>query len=128
MTRAGRIEPFRRYVREVADRMGLKDWLFHIHDEPTESSEAAAEIYPTFGRKVATIHFSDRFLDDSPEAQREIVCHELIHCHFNAACQVADRLEEVLHEVFIMEIEYGVDGLASVIARGMPLPTAPERK
>lgn len=120
-----------KYVRTVADRMGLRDWVFTIEAEEAEDG-AVAQVDQTHGQKHANIWFADVFFTKEAAMQRHIVVHELVHCHLAPAqhmifgSYLRDELGNGRYDVFEgtwrMNLEYGVDGLAAVIAEGMPLP------
>lgn len=108
--------------RLLADALALRDWNFVVSPEPC-APRFNARIEPTFGRKLATLHVRADFLCLAPHEQRHALTHELLHCHFAPACDVA---REVLPKralgAFIVNLEYGVDGLADALAPLLPLP------
>jgi hypothetical protein len=117
------------YVRWVADELELRDWTINLSAElPPEGCHAL--VTSTYGRKLATIKFEDDFRSLDPEQQRHTVVHELVHCHLESATNIVlNDLEEYLGKTadqvfwngFKRQIEYGVDGIASAIAKHMPL-------
>lgn len=128
-------EELTRYIRWVANEMELRDWTIEVLRTPSEEGTYAT-IFPTFGRKIATLKLDPNFRTYDAEIQRHTIVHELVHCHLEpAANMVYKDLEEYLGKQtdqvfwngFKRQIEYGVDGLASAIAKHMPLiewPTA----
>lgn len=123
-----RIEDERRlswqdYFREVADRMRLKDWTVEVMPDPPADSDALAEVVCTYGRLWATVRLGDSFLVRSPEEQRHVVVHELVHCHTDLAARVAlEAMPEPVKDVFRRLKEHETDALAAVLAPHMPLP------
>lgn len=118
-----------RYVRWVANEMGLRDWTIEVsHDRAP--SDCNAFVTNTYGRKLATIRFCSDFRTLSPEDQRHTVAHELVHCHLESATNmVLNDLEECLGKPadrvfwssFKRQMEYGVDALAAAYAKHLPL-------
>lgn len=124
------------YVWSLKDAMGLRDWIVHVVSYPpvSDERECHAVIHPEDGKHEATVKFDADFLDEDPEEQRYIVCHELIHCHLNQVqWQVEDDLPTLLglsaHQAFFSSftrnVETAVDSMARAWAELLPLP--PER-
>lgn len=118
-----------RYVRHVADLMELRDWTVELGREPTPDG-IAGRCNIVYGRKLARIGVASDFRDDDPESQRQTIAHELVHCHLDSAYNmVQNDLEDLLGKpadtVFLLgykrQMEYGVDALASAIAKHLPL-------
>lgn len=121
-----RRQRFAPYLRRLADLLGLKDWHVRIADEAADAC-ADASIEWTYGRKRARVWLGEHFLDDTPEGQRHTLAHELIHCHFGPAWDIAvEGLADAAASPFRRLAEYAVDGLADAIAPLLPLPDAPE--
>ena len=119
-----RRQAFAPYVRDLADRLRLRDWTIYVRDDPPHDGECIASIHCVEGRKVANIRFNDPFLDDSPEDQRHTIVHELLHCHVNGAWDYAvdTFATEDARRAFRRLAETAVDGLADAIAPLLPLP------
>jgi hypothetical protein len=133
---------FERYVRYIADQMGLRDWTLKIDIGPcdakhTEGFEWGASCSPVPGRKQATLKFaSERFTEDTRDELRQTVVHELVHCHFYGVWDTVrqDALnliaEQDAYDVLIAGVrrhmEYGVDAVADAIAPRMPLIAWPK--
>lgn len=118
-----------RYVRNVGNMLGLRDWTFLIDHQP-ETGEALASITPTYGRKLASIQFCANWPNLEPETQRHAVVHELIHVHLaGARGYVYHALPSLLGEAawsafesaYRQQDELAVDGIADSIAAGFPL-------
>lgn len=117
---------FEPYLRALADLLALKDWRFVIKDENPADRDAAASTCIWYGRKRATIRFSEEFLRESEENQRHTSAHELIHCHLDTLERLATREVESgdLIRPIRLALELAVDGLADAIAPFLPLPGA----
>lgn len=117
-----------KYVASIAAEFGLRDWTFDFPNGPC-SDHALAEVDCTYGRKRAAIRFSTDWMGLSPEEQRHVVVHELIHVHFAQANQAArDGFEalgrdagKIANDAYSVGHEYGVDGLADAIDSHFPL-------
>lgn len=118
-----------RYVRHVANLLGLRDWTFEVSHSPA-SSDAYASIEPTFGRKVATLDFCANWPDLEPAIQRHAIVHELIHAHLaGLQTYVYHALPTLLGEAawsafesaYRQQNELATDGLADGIAASFPL-------
>jgi len=119
-------EPSRRqkwlpYVRDLADRLALRDWRVVIADDAPDGSDAIASVYCCPGRKYATIRFGDVFFSDDRADQRHSIVHELVHAHLGAYVAAVERLSND-DKTLRMLMEYAVDGLADAIAPLVPIP------
>lgn len=118
-----------RYIRSVADEMGLRDWTLHLLREPCDE-DCNAQTHMVYGRRTAHIRVSEGFRDREPEGIRQTVVHELTHLHFAAATSQAEldlegHLGAQAHGVFWngwqRNFEYGIDATAVALAPHMPL-------
>lgn len=133
--------PLQAYVRDLADRLGLRDWTIRIDKEPA-SDGACAEIQCLSGQKRAILALGKNFYtpEDCDTAgeiadwQRHTLVHELVHCHLASARQsVEDALDALAKPkasdaVFVsidLQLEYATDAVADVVAPLMPLPNLP---
>jgi hypothetical protein len=115
--------PFALYLRELADLIGLRDWTIRLEDVAPSNPDVTAAISCIYGRRLAHIRLSDSFLDDGPEEQRATCIHELLHCHFDPASEIAlESLPEAVQPSFRRMFEYGIDATAYGCAHGFPLP------
>ncbi len=71
----------KRYTAKLAKLMGLSEWTIHVSTDPPEDNESAAEVYCVYGRKYALIRLSVNYYRCSATEQRQVICHELLHCH-----------------------------------------------
>jgi hypothetical protein len=116
------------YIRWVADRMELRDWEFKLEHEPA-AEDCDAEIRITYGRKLALIYFNSGFREYDAARQAHTVAHEPVHCHLEPACNMVQndlekhlsrQADQLFWDAFKRQIEYGVDSLASAIAKSLP--------
>jgi hypothetical protein len=117
------------YIRWVANEMELRDWRFELMRNPCGDDNLAV-IHPVYGQKHATLYVCKNFRElDSPR-QREVIAHELVHCHLAALqSQLEDDLRPALGEhtysLFFAaakrNIEYATNGLEMAIAKHLPL-------
>lgn len=123
-----------KYVRSMADTLGLKDWTITISPDPVEkSANASAQVTCPAGAKIADIEFGADFASKSREEQRWTVVHELVHLHFEPMALMTEEVAKktmspeagsVFSAAFIHELEYGVDGVAVAVSPLLPLPPA----
>lgn len=118
-----------RYIRHVADMMGLRDWSFELSHNPADG-EAYASIVTTYGRKVAVIEVCPNWPNLDPKVQRHSIVHELVHAHLGGLKNyVYHALPSLLGEAswsafesaYRMHDELATDGIADGIAAGFPL-------
>lgn len=124
----GKQDRWTRYVEDLADALELRDWKIVFHLEPPSDPDAIGHCLPAYGRKVATIRVTP---DLDREELRHTIVHELLHCHTDPAVQLVQQdLEELIEErvdrtfwfSFRRAFEYGVDGIATALAKHLPLP------
>lgn len=126
-----------RYVRWVADEMGLRDWHFDLDVEPPDDPEmyegqqrAFADVCPTPGRRHAKMRFCEDFrFGLTADQQRMAVVHELVHCHLAALqhqceCDLDPLLGRPAITVFFngfrRNLEYAVDGITAALTPHFP--------
>jgi hypothetical protein len=127
---------WKKYIRQVADLMHLKDWKFVLDKEPANPNNGA-EMDSVFGRKEVHIRLSPTWAAFTPKQQRYYVVHEITHTYFEPMdhhlCGKMKRAMsttdlEAWHEDYMLPFEYGIDDSARTIARGMPLPAVGQVK
>lgn len=129
-----------RYIRGIADRLGLKDWDLRLSRESC-ADDFGATIHTWYGQKRATIYLKiDLYRQSHAEArddQRRNIVHELLHCQFEmfeenrrVAAKFDDRTErEKLQDAFdARAIELVIDNLATVWARFFELPAGSDAR
>lgn len=119
------------YLRDLADRLELRDWTVRFLHEPCDDG-ALAECCVTYGRKWVDVQVCRQFLDMPAGEQRHTLVHELVHCHFDAvegvmrdarrADAVPKRAARLIGEAQRRAIEHGVDAVAEALAAHMPMP------
>lgn len=116
------LDRWRAYVRDVADRMGLKDWVVEVPGAPSVG-RSDASVVMVYGRKLARIGLPDSIRHEPAEEQRNTIVHELVHLHFAPMDGMAeDWLDAGQYKAFLRMFEYGVDAMAAALAPHMPLP------
>lgn len=111
------------YVRELADRMQLRDWTISVVPNEPPGEKALADILRTKGRRDARLRLSEQFLRESEEEQRDTIVHELIHMHGAVVDSfLVDKLNDDW-QTFSTLREYETDALAAAVASLMPLPS-----
>lgn len=117
------------YLRDLCDRMGLRDWTPVVFEDHADDGYGA-QVQCTYGRKRFKVRFACGFDHLDPEEQRETCVHELLHAHWGAMDQVIydtrqsqnkdwmHRLADTIH----LHHEYGIDAVANVLSPFMPLP------
>lgn len=138
-----------KYVREVADEMGLRDWHFNVF-QMDEIPEGGLQHHkgdgllgvggctPITGAKRANITFREDFREKTDaEDQREIVVHELTHCHVAQLREFArtgflDHVTQTTYDAFMFGYdlvwEFTVDGIARPWSQNFPLIPWPTEK
>src|SRR5688500_7921750 len=122
-----------RYVRDVADRLGLRDWEIRLRRTPCEDGNGAS-VTVVYGRRLATMELCADFVTISADDRRHNITHELIHCHMDQCYVILRQLERtfgqavysVIREVQHEAIEQATDALATVIAPTMPACELPQ--
>lgn len=119
-----------KYLRKLADVMGLRDWDIQLVDDAPSDGGAAASIWVVYGRKRAEVRFTHDWSANTPEQLRYYAVHELVHCHLDGGFEVVNNLEltigKPLHAVtwnFMKDhIEHATDGIAMAWAETLPVP------
>jgi len=118
-----------RYCNDVLPLMHLTQWTIKVSaDIPSDDSWADIEVSPNLWE--ATIRISADFFQESPESQRRILAHELLHVHHSAIERAINSLEgilgsqafELLDKLWDTETERAADSLSFVVAGILPLP------
>lgn len=119
-----------KYVIYVAAHIGLRDWTINILREPPDDDGHAATVSCVYGRKIANVRFSVDWMTQTPEEQRHVVIHELLHVHTDGALTLVEETLPTLlgmpafkafQEAYRRENEHAVDAIASVIEEFIPL-------
>lgn len=124
-----------RYIRWIADEMGLRDWHFEVYFEKPKLKDqddaiCIASCKPTVGRKIAELVIDPMIRKADSEDIRQTIVHELVHCHFfgmwdSIRRDLLSQMSQDSYDLFTSNVErhmeYGVDAVADAIAKGMPL-------
>ena len=129
-------ERFTYYIRDLADRVGLKDWRLVLLDEMPANADRAAECHPVYGRRFAQLRFSDDWATNDPDQLRRYVVHELLHCHFEPLDWVVNNTQpglgnhafDIVHAAFVDALEVCLDAIATEWAETLPLPVMAKPK
>lgn len=124
------------YVRQLADLLGLRDRDVIVERDPPNDAEALAYIWCHADAVNAHIYLSRDFLNQlTPERQRCVIAHELLHIHttpYDAQVRwMLDHLPQneltaALPTLVRTEVERLTDRLAYVVAPFLPLPSQAE--
>jgi hypothetical protein len=133
----------RRYCRDLADALELRDWTVMVTvAEPDSPARAdgkrwAASSESTPGRKFVELTFAPDVREWRLEALRSTVAHELIHAHFQPLVEIlredlyghlGKQAYELVNDGATRWLEYGVDAMADATAKHLPLIEWPEPK
>ena len=124
-----RITQVRRYVEEAQGALGLLDLTVKVTDEQApEDTYADIQVHPE--APEATIRVAHGFWALTPDEQRRVIVHELLHIHMAAMVNLKDDLEKTLgttaFDIFDAAFERAhertTDKLARLMAPLLPLP------
>lgn len=118
------------YVDQCKDMLGLRDWkiIYKVCEEPAKDAEA--DIAPHHG-KIAHLRLNKSFFTFSPEYQRNVICHELLHIHLMGIddCVLSTRESlggaaySVLDNMYNEACENTVQSLSHLLEGILPLPS-----
>lgn len=116
------------YIRDCADRMGLKDWQFDISArDPQSGAIASTEVWAD--SHTATIWIGSQFWKYGPRMQREVIVHEVFHWHTDKLIRAVREVYrktlgreawELAYDALKQQHELTVDAAASAWAREFP--------
>lgn len=101
----------------------LDNWRLALLEGFPPAEDAAAEIKCIYGRRVAEMKLQQDFFDYKPEDQQHYIVHELVHILVDGLDTVIDNGVDiligkpaftVLHQAWLLQVEYLVDHLAYV--------------
>jgi hypothetical protein len=118
-----------RYLRHLADLLGLRDWHITLSRASAEAgSRAQVDIHRT--KDECEVRLSSEWWSFTLEQRRLTIAHELVHCHTTRLCRVVTRMTglgpehlEYVKRAHDEEEEIVVQRLARIIAPYLPLPT-----
>lgn len=126
-----------KYMSHCSTQMGLKDWDLELLYTLPEHEDSGAEIEIIYAQKRGAISVAKHFRDLPLERQRQIICHEFVHCHFDGIDmllrgQFRADVGSAYHHAFNLGYkpaqEIAVDGIATAWAEFLPLIEWPEPK
>ncbi len=94
-----------RYIRAVADSMGLQHWQLLLSNNPAKSDDCIAHVDVCEGRHVATIYVCEEWMTLSNDERRHTIAHELLHLHH---ADLTDDIRLSLVKTSITQPEYDV--------------------
>jgi hypothetical protein len=119
------------YIRDVADKMGLRDWQFTVEERPETDDDGYMMQTHTWGdSSTATVYVGRSYWKYGPRMQREAVVHELVHWHTDkfaqSAYEVCDNelgreARYITRNMLKRLNELATDGIAAAWARQFPL-------
>lgn len=118
------------YLRDLADRMGLRDWEINVADGPLDDKTNAGEVHVVYGRRIANIAIDPKLAADGADEVRHVCTHELLHCHFkafqwclaNVETHLGPPVYNLLFNSYKDAEELAIDAVATALARHLPLP------
>ena len=128
-----RFDALEAYVAELQEALGVTVWKITVVREASDV-EAWADINPHEQAESAELRVSYDFWKQTPEHQREILIHEMLHIVTARLDQTVEAMEEAFGKIawaiydplFEDAAERVVDHLAKVIAPRLPLPEFPK--
>ena len=121
------------YVAEIQTALNVANWKVSITREASDV-DAWADINPHEQNHTAELRVSHDFWRQTPEMQREVLTHEILHLVTARLDQTVEALEDAFGKVvwavfepqFENATERTVDHLAKIIAPILPLPDFPK--
>ena len=128
-----RRDDLRPYVRDLADRMGMRDWDVRLVDdamEPGPTVDAQSKVY--YGQRRIDVWIAEHHQQGDAAFLRLLVVHELLHAHLDPMDEPLESLrnsigETVYHPLTILYrnlLERSCDAIAVAWAQTLPLPPA----
>lgn len=127
-----------RYVRELADLMGLRDWTVQTNTDVKldatnhrfADGQVVASVRIPHGTKSLELTVDNAWSRWDADTLRRVIVHELVHAHLivmlwafdNIQNVVGGALFEVLDSAFDDAHELATDAIAVAWAETLPLP------
>lgn len=132
-TKRDRWDDLEAYVLDLQTALNVVNWKVTIARDASDV-EAWADINPHEQHATAELRISHDFWRQTPEMQRDVLVHEVLHLVTARLDQTVEALEDamgkILWAVFDPQYENAtervVDHLAKVIAPSIPLPDFPK--
>lgn len=133
MAKQDRHKALEAWIADAIPLLGLEAWEITVLRDAADVT-AHADIDPAPQRWTADLRLAHDFFAQSPEKQRLVLTHELIHLVVARADQVVENLEEPLGKIafglfepnYVDASERAVEHLARIIAPFLPLPELPK--
>lgn len=117
------------WLHDAQEILNLSHWKVTVIRDAADV-EAWADISPHSQAESADLRISHDFWNQTPEKQREILTHELLHIALARIDQAVEGLEASLGKIAwsVFEPQYediserAIDHLAIAIAPSMPIP------
>ena len=122
------------YLADVQAALSLSHWTVTIAREASDLDAWADIAVTSQASFTAELRISHDWWNQTPERQREVLCHETLHLNAHQADAVVENLEESMGKLAwaVFEPQYedaterAVDHIAKVIAQHLPLPEFPK--
>jgi hypothetical protein len=126
-------DKLQQYLDSILPLLNLKQWTIKVSKD-IPSDDAWADIEVSENLWEATLRIGDDFFRETPESQRRILAHEMVHVHQAPVERLVNTLEgvlgsqafEILDKVWDTETERSAESLSFVIAEMLPLPELKE--
>ncbi len=126
-------EELKGWIEESQSALGLPDWEVNVIEDASDV-DSWADIDAHSQAPTADLRVSHDFWRQTPEKQRLVLTHELLHLAFARYAQVTESLEEPLGKIAWAVIspqlenaeERTVEHLARVLAPYLSLPEFPK--
>lgn len=121
------------YLHDLASRLKITQWTVELDKDVLDpEDDALATIERPFGRKMAYVTVREDFFEATPEHQRHVALHEMLHLLHGESEQL---VFESIHDfsgigaafaaAYRLLHEYDIDHLTGLLAETMPLPELP---
>jgi hypothetical protein len=132
-TKRDRWDDLESYVADLQAALNVANWKVSVAREASDV-DAWADINPHEQNHTAELRVSHDFWKQTPEQQREVLVHEILHLVTARLDQTVEALEDAMGKVLwaVFEPQYenaterAVDQLARIIAPTIPLPDFPK--
>lgn len=137
-------DDMRAYVRDCADRMGLRDYTCNYYRGRPDDLHGASDVCGAIDVNPTRRHFTiwlplEWFrraggTDDERRDARNTIAHELLHVHFKRIEGMAKSTQTNLGDIAWQlwwdnmhdEIEIVIDDLSEICAEYLPMPDMPQ--
>ena len=132
-TKRDRWDDLEAYVADLQVALNVSPWKVTIARDASDV-DSWADINPHEQNATAELRISHDFWRQTPEMQREVLTHEILHLVTARLDQTVEALEDAMGKVlwavfepqFVNATERSVDHLAKIFAPTFPLPDFPK--